>query len=1041
LLAAVFSLASLAGGDLTPVTLALQPRAARTAPDGASGSPLISGDGRYVFFASDAGNLVTNALENWGLNLYRWDRETKTTELVSTGMGATPLGGIGDYSVSESGERAVFSGPVTSFQQPSEGNVFLRDVRTETTTLISRRRWELEPIPGNGPSWNPTLSADGQRVVFESMATDLESWTGGPSQLALVMHETGSGESHRFVVDRFGTLDAEHQASRDADVVVFRNPEPQYFPGGNRWTSLMIWRRGDGNYVQVGLSRPPSEEMGAPFSPWKFALSPNGKRLAFYLEFRAGPDGRGIWIYDLETAAAQRILPERPFGYFDQLSWSDDGSRLAVLEGRPEEGVESRVHIWTEETGVRTLAAWVESPAVAPADPTSISRCELSPDGRYLLFRTSEGIPAAGAPEDGVEAHYLRELATGKTRRIATEQADLEAAFSADGRWLAYQSSERMDSSDDNESSDVFVMELPDGAPERVSVGLPSAPLATANGGSWVDGGLSDDGRWIVFSSSAGDLAPNDDNGRRDVFVHDRLLRTNVLVSVGQDGHSAAAGARWGRISANGRSVLFLSTSPDLTGSPTNEGPNLFVRDLSAGRTALVSTDPDTGKALGQTPANVWITGDGRQVVMDLHAAFIQQEDQWLVRPARLLLWNQSTGVTEDLLRRLTNVAGAARSPYPASIRISRDADVLLFSSWSEDGDFLEVWDRPAGTLTRLPVRKDSHVTDLSPDGRWVLTQHGPVTGYDPIQDAWITTPRSYALYDRVRGVAAPVSFPASMTPSVPQFTGDSQHLAFFSPVGGEGSRPPQRQLLLYSLRDGTISPILDDTATDFGFAKAQLSPDVRWMIFSSLNSGAMEGDDNEALDVFLYDRYSRSLRPLSTHPGGATGDAASVGGRLSADGRFFAFTTFAGDLLPGDDSRHSDVAWGAVEAAAPLDADADGLPDVWEQDHFGSLAGDAAGDPDNDGQSNREEYLARTVPSDAASRLVMVGAGIRPDGLEVSWEGHAGVTYRLERSETLGAGSAWIPAGDPVAGYQGVVHQEVSGKSATGFFRVVVVP
>ena len=68
---------------------------------------------------------------------------------------------------------------------------------------------------------------------------------------------------------------------------------------------------------------------------------------------------------------------------------------------------------------------------------------------------------------------------------------------------------------------------------------------------------------------------------------------------------------------------------------------------------------------------------------------------------------------------------------------------------------------------------------------------------------------------------------------------------------------------------------------------------------------------------------------------------------------------------------------------STPLDTDADGLPDAWEQIYFSSLAQTASGDPDGDSYTNLQEYGANTNPNNAASNPSDTDA----DGLLDAWE------------------------------------------------------
>jgi len=57
------------------------------------------------------------------------------------------------------------------------------------------------------------------------------------------------------------------------------------------------------------------------------------------------------------------------------------------------------------------------------------------------------------------------------------------------------------------------------------------------------------------------------------------------------------------------------------------------------------------------------------------------------------------------------------------------------------------------------------------------------------------------------------------------------------------------------------------------------------------------------------------------------------------------------------------------------LDADANGLPDAWEEQYFSAQAVDPQADSDGDGTSNLMEYLAGTNPTDRSSKFQPTGA------------------------------------------------------------------
>ncbi len=113
--------------------------------------------------------------------------------------------------------------------------------------------------------------------------------------------------------------------------------------------------------------------------------------------------------------------------------------------------------------------------------------------------------------------------------------------------------------------------------------------------------------------------------------------------------------------------------------------------------------------------------------------------------------------------------------------------------------------------------------------------------------------------------------------------------------------------------------------------------------------------------------------------------------------------------LYPNDAANWSANATpspGTVELTSS-DADADGMPDSWEEAYFGSadaVNGGADDDWDNDGASNYEEYVAETDPTDAGSVFEFKSTEAS-DGFVFSWSSATGKTYSLWICTNLIAG------------------------------------
>jgi hypothetical protein len=91
-------------------------------------------------------------------------------------------------------------------------------------------------------------------------------------------------------------------------------------------------------------------------------------------------------------------------------------------------------------------------------------------------------------------------------------------------------------------------------------------------------------------------------------------------------------------------------------------------------------------------------------------------------------------------------------------------------------------------------------------------------------------------------------------------------------------------------------------------------------------------------------------------------------------------------------------------------DSDGDGLPDNWEFANFGAAGAAPGDDPDHDGMSNLQEYIAGTNPNDGTSYLkaVMTKSG----ATSISFNAVSNRTYTVQYTDGLGPAS-WQKLGD----------------------------
>jgi hypothetical protein len=214
----------------------------------------------------------------------------------------------------------------------------------------------------------------------------------------------------------------------------------------------------------------------------------------------------------------------------------------------------------------------------------------------------------------------------------------------------------------------------------------------------------------------------------------------------------------------------------------------------------------------------------------------------------------------------------------------------------------------------------------------------------------------------------------------------------------------------------------------------------------STVVRGSVSGSPSATVAVDFYGNPSAGAAQGRTYLGqrtvviGGAGSAAFTADLGLATALGTRVTATVTDAL-GNTSEFS-----SAVVATGVDHVGDGIPDAWRAAHFGGTGTStnatscAACDPDHDGMSNREEFLAGTDPGNAAGVLRIDTLALSEAGATLSFRGSAHVAYRVETRGTLDAGG-WGLVADQILGTGGTIElvdpSAVGGGS--GYYRVVL--
>ncbi len=386
----------------------------------------ISADGRYVAFVSLASNLVPGDT-NGASDVFVRDRVAGTTTRVSVDSnGAQGNGDSGNLSqshrtsISADGRYVAFSSVATNLV-PNDTNgldVFVRDRVAGTTTRVSV---DSNGAQASGSSLDPSISADGRYVAFQSNASNLVP--GDTNRfLDVFVRDRVAGTTTRVSVDSSGAQadnpdgvafsgnSGESSISADGRYVAFNSGATNLVQGDtNGFSDVFVRDRVGGTTTRLSVDSNGAEGDYTSFQP---SMSADGRYVAFTSYARNLAPGQtnlagNVYVRDRVAGTTTRVTQSNDGVVINALpSISGDGRYVAFRSDDPnlvpKPNRNGDVFVRDRVSGTTTNVN-VSAGGAQGNDSSDVS--SISADGRYVAFGS---FASNLVPDGGVGGVYVR---------------------------------------------------------------------------------------------------------------------------------------------------------------------------------------------------------------------------------------------------------------------------------------------------------------------------------------------------------------------------------------------------------------------------------------------------------------------------------------------------------------------------------------------------------------------------------------------------------------------------------------------------------
>jgi Tol biopolymer transport system component len=345
---------------------------------------------------------------------------------------------------------------------------------------------------------------------------------------------------------------------------------------------------------------------------------------------------------------------------------------------------------------------------------------------------------------------------------------------------------------------------------------------------------------------------------------------------VGTEGEQGDGDSWYNWISYDGRFVSFHSAASTFAGNDTNGLDDAFVYDGLTGSLRCVSVDPFGAVGNGRSQ-RVRVSGDGQFVAFHSQATNLVESDANGVR-SDIFVCELSTGQLTLVSVSSEGEQGNHYSEYPS---ISADGRYVAFISRATN----LIPDDTNGPVVDVFVhdRQTGQTVCASVDS-------GGVQG------------NANSFYPMISGNGQFVVFMSQASNLVPNDTSSGDDIFVHDLDTQQTFRV---NVDSFGAQAQGPDPNTPDSSNSF---YPTIDHDGQRVVFISNAINLVSGDTNGADDIFLHNVSTGLTTRVSIGSAGQEGDDDSAWPRISPDGRYVAFNSYAGNLIAGDTNGRSDI-------------------------------------------------------------------------------------------------------------------------------------